>query len=106
LGSPNQPVTPVTHDGTGAGVLSALASVNGEISLGLQVGALVLPFAKGVVTAVKKALSGGTETIEYTVAISTGQANLDHAMQVDQEVIDDVNAELARQGVAPLPSGS
>ncbi len=100
------PKTPssANHDGTASGVLSALANVNGEIALGLQVGTLVLPLVKGIIKEVKSL--SGEETIEYTIAVSTGQANLDHAMQVDDLILADVNSELTRQGVAPIPTGS
>lgn len=102
----SNPQTPgqVPHNGTAGEMLSALASANAEIALGLQVGAIVLPLAKGIIRAVKDAVSG-EEVIEYTVAISKGQVNLDHAMAVDDAIVADVNAELIRQGVAPLPTG-
>lgn len=92
----------VSHDSTTKGVLNALASVNGEVALALQIGEVALPFVKGAIKEVKSVFAGGVETIEYTVAVSTGQANLDHAMSVDDQIIADVNSELVRQGVAPL----
>jgi hypothetical protein len=101
--SGNQPPA-ASHNGTAAGLLNALANVNGEVALALQVGSLVLPLVKGVIKEVRSLT--GTETIEYTIAVSTGEANLDHAIKVDDDVVADVNSELVRQGVAPLPATS
>lgn len=89
---------------TGAGVLSSLAAANGEVAIALQVGSLVVPLVKGIIKEVKDAVGGGTVTIEYTTALSDGQAALDHTMQIDDAILADVNAELVRQGAAPLPT--
>lgn len=91
-------------DNTGAGVLSSLAGVNGEVAIVLQAGALVAPLVKGIIKEIKAGIGGGTVTIEYTTAIQEGQANLDHAIATDDAVLAAVNAELVRQGVAPLPT--
>lgn len=86
-------------------VLSALASANGYIALGLQVGNLVLPLMKGLIKEIRT-IGGGTETVSYEIVVAADMAELD---AVDKLALDDliaINAELHARGLPeiPLPS--
>lgn len=92
---------PVTPGSAAKGILSALGQANGYVALGLQVGSLVIPLIKGLVTDIKSIMTP-QGTVEYTVVISTDQAEL---LGVAQQSIADliaINAELKAQGAAQL----
>lgn len=86
-------------------VLSTLASANGYIAIGLQVGNLVLPLVKGLIKEIRT-IGAGTETVSYEIVVQTDMAELD---AVDKLALDDliaINAELNARGLPeiPLPS--
>jgi len=80
--------------------LSILESIAGDVQLAALVGGQVVPIIIGTVTAVKVLLQG--ETIEYTVALSTGADRLDSAATNFQRAIDLINAERTVAGLPPL----
>jgi len=78
-----------------------LALVNGEIALGLQVGSIIIPLIKGVITDIKSIVSP-QGTVSYTVVISTDEAELTGIAQVSIADLVAINAELKAQGAAQL----
>jgi hypothetical protein len=93
---------PVSPKVTVNSVLSNLSQVGGEIGLAVQIGTALIPVGKVLVQKIKDAASG-VETITYQLLVTEDQATL---AEVDTTSIDDlnvINAELVRQGAAPLP---
>lgn len=83
-------------------VLSALASANGYIAIGLQVGNLVLPLMKGLIKEIRT-IGTGTETVSYEIVVAADMAELD---AVDKLALDDliaINAELNAKGLPEIP---
>lgn len=83
-------------------VLTAIADANGYISLGLQVGAIVVPLVKGLVKEIRT-IGAPQETVTYEVLVQVDGAELD---AIDKLAIDDltaINAELKARGVAEIP---
>lgn len=97
--SPNG-ATPVTT--TAGKFLSALSLVNGELVLAVQVAGLLKPIIVGVVKQIKSAIPPAQE-IEYTVVLSMGQDKLDKIIDLTDNDLDEINAELVRLGHSPLP---
>jgi hypothetical protein len=83
------------------GILVALGQANGYVALGLQVGAVVIPLIKGLLTDIKS-ITTPQGSVEYTVVISADQAEL---LSIAQQSVADlvaINAELVAQGAKPL----
>src|SRR5271154_4574116 len=98
----NTPTNASTPGGHAGQILTALASVNGYVALGLQVGATVIPLVKGAISAIKS-IGTSQETVTYQVLLTVDGAELD---AIDQLAIDDltaINAELSKRGVAQIP---
>lgn len=79
----------------------ALALINSEVSLGLQVGSVLVPLIKGVIADIKKVTSP-EGTVSYQVVIQTDQAELASVAQLSIADLIAINNELKGQGVAPL----
>jgi len=96
-------VTPAASAGGAlATILGGLAQTNMVVSLGLQIGGIVIPLVKGLVSEIKQ-ISTGQKSVTYQVLIITDEANL---QQIDASSIADLvaeNAELTRMGKTPLP---
>ena len=80
---------------------NTLANITGMIQLGLMVEGQVVPVIIGAVKDVKMLIEG--ETIEYTVAITTGKTNLDAAETNFKQALEAINTELVAAGKPPLP---
>jgi len=94
---------PVTPKQTAANILGALAEANGYVNLALQLGTALIPVGKALVSKIKDATTG-VETISYQLLLTEDQATL---VAIDASSIADlqaINAELERQGAAPLPT--
>jgi len=94
---------PVTPKQTASNVLNALAEANGYVNLALQLGTALIPVGKALVSKIKDATTG-VETISYQLLLTEDQATL---VAIDASSIADlqaINAELERQGAAPLPT--
>lgn len=79
----------------------ALALINGEVSLGLQVGSVLIPLIKGVISDIKS-IASPQGTVTYTVVIATDEAELASVAQVSIADLVAINAELKAQGAKPL----
>jgi hypothetical protein len=80
---------------------ATLALVNGAVSLGLEVGSLVIPLIKGVITKIE-AITSPQGTVSYTVVIATDQAELAGIAQVSIADLIAINAELKGQNAPQL----
>jgi hypothetical protein len=83
-------------------VLAALADANGYISLGLQVGAIVIPLVKGLVKKIES-IGAGQETVSYQVLLQVDASELDAIEALAVDDLTAINAELVARGIAPLP---
>jgi uncharacterized protein YkwD len=81
--------------------LDVLNGLNGEIQVGLVIGETVIPIIVGAVKDVKAWL-GASGTIEFTVAITQGQSELESSVSDFTTVIQEINAERAKAN-PPLP---
>lgn len=97
-----KPPVPSAGATTAKTILDSLSNVGGYVGLAIQVGEVLLPVGKALVTKIKNSVTG-VETIDYQLLVSEDQATL---ATVDSESTADltaINAELVRQGAAPLP---
>lgn len=85
-----------------ATVLNALQSVNGYIALGLQIGNLVVPLAKGLISSIKK-IGQGEENVSYEIVVLTDLAELDDITRLSTDDLSAINQELTRLGAPTLP---
>lgn len=86
----------------GTQLLQTLASANGYIALGLQVGEMVIPLVKGAIREIRS-IATGVETVDYEVLLKVDGAELD---AIDKLAWDDllaINAELAARGIPEIP---
>ena len=80
---------------------ASVALINSEISLGLQVGSVLIPIIKGAITSIKQELSP-QGAVTYTVVIATDSAELADVAQVSLADLIAINAELKAQGAKTL----
>lgn len=93
------PVVPKPNVGT---VLNSLSQVGGYIGLAVQLGQVLVPIGVALVKRIKNATTG-VETITYELLLQQDEAAL---AAIDAGSVADlqaINAELVRQGAAPLP---
>lgn len=93
---------PVTPKATASNVLNALAEANGYVNLTLQLGTALIPVGKALVSKIKDAATG-VETITYQLLITQDDATLAAIDASSEADLAAINAELVRQGAAPLP---
>ena len=77
-----------------------IESLSGDIQLGLLVEGEVVPVVIGAIKGIKKLVQG--ETVTYTVAITTGNQNLDAAATNFTSALELINEERAKQGLSPV----
>lgn len=90
---------------TNTNALGLLGNISGTVQLAVMVGEELVPVVEGIVKEVKVLVQG--ETIEYTVALSTGAADLTGAANNFQKAIDTINAQRQIAGLPllePLPT--
>jgi hypothetical protein len=100
--STKAPVPPAPSGSSAKTILDSLSNVGGYVGLAIQVGEVLIPVGKALVSKIKNAATGVT-TIDYQLLVSEDQATL---ATVDSESTADltaINAELVRQGASPLP---
>jgi len=86
-----------------AGAIAVLSEANGIATLALQIGTLVVPIIKGVVTKIEQ-VSSGASSVDYQVLITSDGAELDGIAKVALADLAAINAELARLKQTQLPS--
>jgi hypothetical protein len=94
--------TAVTVAKAGSSVLQVLADANVYVALGLQLGNLVIPLAKGLIAEIKK-IATPTQTETYQVVIQLDAIELADTVQISMSDLVAINAELARMNQAPVP---
>lgn len=75
--------------------IETLATVNQTVSLGLQLGNILIPVVAGMITSARK-LEEDQGTVEYQVVIKMGRAELDAATEKFGAVLQLAQAELER----------
>jgi len=85
----------------GINVLNMLKEADHTLMLATDVGGILIPIIKGVATLIKQVSEEGT--ITYTIAIKTGNQNLNDANAAFTDAINKVNAERAKAKLPPLP---
>lgn len=92
---------PLPKPSAGA-VLTALADANGYVSLALQLGEVLVPIGKALVSKIKS-IGQGNETITFQLLISEDEAELASVDQMSTDDLAAINAELTRLGKPALP---
>jgi len=85
---------------TAAGILGAIESANGYVTLALEAAGVLVPIVKGVITEIKK-LVDPTGTVTYQLLIQTDQAALTTVLTLSEADLAAINAELAKMGLPP-----
>lgn len=93
---------PATPKQSAANVLNALAEANGYVNLAIQLGTTLIPVGKALVNKIKDAATG-VETITYQLLVTQDDATLATVDVTSEADLAAINAELVRQGAAPLP---
>ena len=83
-------------------VVNTLNNLTGDISIGLQVGTVVVPIVIGAVKDIKAWLDS-QETISFTVALDTGSQDIAAGMQSFKDSLAAINAELKADGKPEIP---
>lgn len=86
---------------SGKQLLDALSEAGGYVGIAVQLGEVLVPIGKALITKIK-GMSAGNETIDYQLMVAGDQTEL---LDVDKLSIDDlaaINAELVRLGKPPL----
>ena len=84
-------------------ILSGLAGANQIITLGLEIGGVVVPLAKGLIQEIKQ-IGGGAQSVSYQVLIQTDSAELEAIAQLATDDLAAINAELAKLGKPAIPA--
>jgi len=87
---------------TSGNVLSTLTGINGGITLAIEVAGQLVPLVKGAIMEIRQ-IATGSETVTYELLVQTDQAELGKIIQLSTDDLATWNAELVRQGAAPLP---
>lgn len=82
-------------------IVDQLTSVAQDITLGVQVEGLLVPFLTATIKEVKSLSDTGT-TMDYNLVLSIGKGELATATTNFQNVLDKVNAERTRLGLPPI----
>ena len=77
-----------------------LTKFAGQVQIAALIEGTVVPIIIGTVKSIKVALQG--QAVEYTVAITTGEVNLQQAANNFSEALRKINIERAKAGLAPL----
>ena len=96
--TPNKP-----SGGTGAAFLNALGQANGYVALAIQVGGVLVPLGKALVSKIKD-LGSGSVTITFTDLVTADMTELDAIAKLSTDELAAVNAELTRMGLPALPA--
>lgn len=86
-------------------VVDTLNNLTGDITLGLQVGNVVVPIVIGAVQDIKAWLND-KEQISFTVAVDTGNQEAADGLQAFKDSLAAVNAELEKDGKPTVPDPS
>jgi len=82
-------------------VLDAVQSVGSIVSLVLPAVGEGIVLVTGIIKEVKS-LTNSEGTVEYTVVLAEGKAQLGASIQVSQDDLAAINAELVKMGKPPL----
>lgn len=82
--------------------LSILADTNEYITLGLQVGNLVVPLVKGVIRGIRS-IGTGQETVSYEVVVQMDVAELEDVKKLSTDDLAAINEEFTRLGLPTVP---
>jgi hypothetical protein len=84
-------------------LLTALADVNGYVSLAVQLGELVVPIGKALVSKIAS-IGQGNATITFQLLVTQDEAELATVDQMSTDDLNAINAELVRLGKPALPA--
>lgn len=80
--------------------MNSLVVAEQAVALAINLGTQLMPIIQGIIKDVQSRMNNGQ--LEYTVVISTGQASLDDADKIFNDVLDKINAERAKAGLEPI----
>jgi len=89
------PATPNKTVSTIKTALTALAGMNGEVTLALNAAGVLVPLVKGAISEIRQ-IATGANSITYAVLIQTDDAELDAIDKLSNDDVTAINAELAR----------
>lgn len=90
---------------TAQGILGALSEAGGYIGVAIQLGGVLVPIGKALISKIKN-ISTGTETITYQLLVQQDQAELQDVDKLSGDDLAAINAELKRLGLPLLPAPS
>lgn len=82
-------------------ILSTLAGVSGYVGVAIQLGGVLIPVGKALVSKIKS-ISSGNETITYELLMQQDQAELQDVDKLSMDDLTAINAELTRMGLPAL----
>jgi hypothetical protein len=85
-------------------VLDQLSQIGGYVGLAIQVGEVLVPIGKAVVTKIKSALTS-VDSEDYQLLVAGDQAELLAVDKLSNDDLTAINAELVRLGKPPLTTG-
>jgi hypothetical protein len=91
-----------TPKATPATLLDSLSQVGGYVGVAIQLGEVLVPIGKALVTDIKK-IGSSTSSVDYQVLVQTDLAELNTVDQLSTDDLTAINAELVRLGAAPIP---
>jgi hypothetical protein len=86
---------------TNLNLLGTLQSVGGYITLATEIGEVVVPLVKGLITDIKGL---GTKTITFTLDVSQTMDELNAIAAVETSDLAQINSELIRMGKPTIPT--
>lgn len=89
MSTPNKTVSTIKT------ALTALAGMNGEVTLALNAAGVLVPLVKGAISEIRQ-IAAGANSITYAVLIQTDDAELDAIDKLSNDDMTAINAELAR----------
>jgi hypothetical protein len=88
---------------TAQSILGTLSEAGGYIGLAIQLGGVLVPIGKALISKIK-GIGAGSETITYQLLIEQDQAELQDVDKMSTDDLTAINAELARMGLPALPT--
>jgi hypothetical protein len=81
--------------------LDILGEVGQGVSVAIPIAGVLIPVITGVVKFIKSKINAQGD-VEYTVIVTTGQAELKQSRVDFTDALDAINAERVRQGLEPF----
>jgi hypothetical protein len=95
------PKQPTASNSTAGNLLSILQSANGWVTLGMEVGGVVIPLVKALIKKIEQTTGAGG-SVDYQILLTADQATLESVTQISLADLAAINSELTRLGLPTL----